>query len=160
MTANTVYLLGVCGTVEGKHFDNIGKNLVFQGEKTKVNATSEIDTTSKPTKLTLVPCYSDAKISGVWALNEDATAFERLTASTPGVPFRGYVTYNTTTAKYNIKYDDGERAGINDVITDGDQAIDANAPVYNLLGVKVGVYAEFDNLDRGIYIVSGKKLVK
>ena len=160
MTANTVYLLGVCGTVEGKHFDNIGKTLVFQGENTKVNATSEIDTTSKPTKLTLVPCYSDAKISGVWALNEDATAFERLTASTPGVPFRGYVTYNTTTAKYNINYADGERAGINDVITDGDQAIDANAPVYNLLGVKVGVYAEFDNLDRGIYIVSGKKLVK
>ena len=36
----------------------------------------------------------------------------------------------------------------------------ADAPVYNLYGVKVGTMADWQNLQRGLYIVGGKKMMR
>ncbi len=40
------------------------------------------------------------------------------------------------------------------------EAAQANDPVYNLQGIKVGTRAGFDTLPAGLYIVGGQKILK
>ena len=54
-----------------------------------------------------------------------------------------------------IRLDDA--AGVGEVAFD---EVNPDAPVYNLQGIQVADYSEFDNLPRGIYIVGGKKVAK
>jgi hypothetical protein len=49
---------------------------------------------------------------------------------------------------------DGIQNIANDVVITND------APVYNLMGMKVGVVGNFDSLPKGIYVVNGKKILK
>ena len=61
----------------------------------------------------------------------------------------------TVKADTNISVAPDPAAGIDTITTDG---ISADAPVYNLQGIQVGIASELDRLPAGIYIVDGKKV--
>lgn len=106
----------------------------------------------------MLPAYSTSAAKKLYGIDE---SFENFVPVDKTEPFHAYVSSDTNPANFTIYYAQGETSGIEDVIADeADNTIAPETPVYNLMGVKVGQYADFDQLARGLYIVAGRKIAK
>lgn len=157
MKANTGYFIGVKGNLNGSDFDHTGKSVTFTGHDVNVAITGENTEYYVANAVKLVPCYKEKSAGKLLAIDE---ACENFVQTDKVKPFHAYLNPTGTTTSYEIYYDEGESAGIEEVTVADDDTISPDAPVYNILGVKVGIYADFDQLNRGLYIVTGHKIVK
>lgn len=154
--ANTPYLVGVKGSLNGTDFDHTTKSVTFSGSNVTVAITGETTESYVTTSMKLVPCYKAHATSKLMALDDTFMNFVKVTQTKP---FTAFLNPTSTTASYTIFYEDGELGGVDNVLVDSD-VIAPESPVYNMLGVKVGEYGNFDHLQPGIYIVAGHKMVK
>lgn len=154
--ANTPYFVGLKGDLNGSAFDHIGKSVTFSATDALVSISGETTHNFVANNVKMLPCYATNAKAKLLGLDE---ALENFAVVEQTKPFHAYLSSTSNASAYTIFYDEGEISGIGDVVNDND-TIYPDAPVYSILGIKVGVYADFDKLSRGIYIVSGKKIVK
>lgn len=157
MTANTAYLIGASGELNGSSFDHKGKSFTFTGRDVTVAIEGEHTGSYTANKVKLIPCYAPAAAGKLLGMDE---AMENFTTVDTLEPFRAYVATNSTTTSYSIRYEDGEHSGIEDVVAESGDTIPADAPIYNMQGIKVGTFAGFDSLAPGLYIVAGRKVAR
>lgn len=154
MQANTPYFVGLKGNLNNSSFDHTGKSVTFSADNATVSVSGETTDSYVANKVKMLPCYSVTSSSKFFGLDD---ALENFVKVEQVKPFHAYVVTNTSASSYSIYYDEGETSGVENVLVN-DNTISPDAPVYNILGRKVGVYADFDKLGRGIYIVSGRKI--
>ncbi len=156
MLANTPYFVGLKGNLNNSSFDHTGKTVTFSATDAIVSISGETTDNHVPNNLKMLPCYATTAKTKLLGLSD---AFDTFVQVEETKPFHAYLSTTSSISSYAVYYDEGEHSGVEDVICD-DDTISLNAPVYNLQGIKVGTYADFDQLGRGLYIVSGRKVVK
>lgn len=156
MTANTAYLIGGRGEFNGSSFDHTGKSVTFTGHDVTVNIDGETTDSYNADKVKLLPCYTPSLAVKLFGMDDSMDNFVKVDKTEP---FRAYIASSSSIASYSIHYEEGERSGIEEIIA-GDDTVSAATPVYNMQGIRVGTIAGFDNLPHGIYIVSGRKVVR
>lgn len=156
MNANTVYLVGARGELNGSSFDHTGKSVTFTGHDVLVNIDGENTDKFDVKGLKMLPCYTPALAGKLFGMDDSMENFVKVDKTEP---FRAYVSSTYNYDSYSIRYEEGEKSGIEEIIA-GEDNISPETPVYNMQGIKVGTVAGFDSLERGIYIVAGRKVAK
>ena len=156
MKANKPYFVGLKGEFNGSSFDHTGKSVTFSASNALVSISGETTDNFAASGVKMLPCYSTTAKSKLLGLDESLENFIQVDKT---APFHAYVSTSGSATSYTIYYEEGENSGVEEIITESD-TIAPDAPVYNLQGIKVGVYADFDRLPRGIYILSGRKVAK
>lgn len=154
--ANTPYLIGCAGDLNGSQFNHTGKTVTFSGTDVLVETTDNLKTTTVDTHL--VGTYDFSPLQNAYILDADGLNFVKQDDAT-GNPFHAYLgTSLTNYSSYAVKYLTGEgTSGISPVHSGVDRT---DGAVYNLQGIKVGMANDLQTLPRGIYIIGGKKIVK
>ena len=156
--ANKPYIIAVPGNKWGEEWNLVGKVITFSA--TDVEVISGANNITSGLVYDFVGSTKGQSKSDVFTLNDDGNRFGLNTAPTTIAPFRAYFeSIETNTAKSSLAISI-VKAGT----TDLQQILsveDSNAPVYNLSGIMVGkIGAGVDNLEKGIYIINGKKIVR
>jgi hypothetical protein len=162
MEANTPYIITVPADTWGKENDLRNKPLVFSATDATINSVKGV---VKGTDYDFIGWPFNMKRLSVneYKLNDAGNDFTLITDESLKTiePFRAYfVTYNPTAAaaKLNIGFGDDDASGINTPQTLG---TDAKGDVYSISGVKVRTASQSTKgLQKGIYILNGKKIVK
>lgn len=156
--ANKPYLIGSSGSLNGSAFNHNGKSVTFSAKNAVVSITGENTGKYTSSDVKLLPCYAPASTSKLLGMDSKCDNFVKVSSV---APFRAYIDSSTGTTSYSIKYESGERdlGGVEDIMVE-QSGIAPDAPVFNILGVKVGTYAEFESLQPGLYIVAGRKVIK
>ncbi len=156
MAANTAYLIGARGEFNGSSFDHTGKSVTFSAHDVLINIEGENTGSYNANKVKLLPCYTPAAAGKLLGMDDRMDNFVKVDNTEP---FRAYIVSGSSIESYSIRYEEGERSGIEDVIAIGDTVSD-ETPVYNMQGIKVGTLADFGSLAHGIYIVAGRKVAR
>lgn len=156
MKANTPYFVGAKGDFNGSSFDHSGKAVTFSGSNVVVAITGENTDNFEVSGVKMIPCYTPAANTKLYGIDDTLENFVKVSNLEP---FRAYVSTTSNIDSYSIRYEEGEKSGIEEVIAGVDN-ISPETPVYNMQGIKVGTVAGFDSLERGIYIVAGRKVAK
>lgn len=151
--ANAAYLIGV----ENGSFSHLGKEIVFSASDATVGAASETVLDAGTETPHMVPCFSNSPVSGAYAMDDPTGNFVKVGTGVPGVPFRGYMVPLSQVETYSVLYGEGELGAVGNIRA---ESTDGEAPVYNLQGIKVGTTRDMDSLPTGLYISSGKKILK
>lgn len=154
--ANTPYLIGAKGNFNGSSFDHAGKNVTFTGHNVLVRIEGETTDKFEVEAVKMLPCYTPAETKDLFGMDESMENFVKVDKTEP---FRAYVSSAFKRDSYAVSYEEGEKSGIEEIIA-GEDNISPETPVYNMQGIKVGTVAGFDSLERGIYIVAGRKVAK
>ena len=158
--ANTPLFVGVQGELGGTSFDHTGKSVTFSGANTIVEAPAEtVANAEKGSAARLLGCYSIRSIAGFHVLDENFETFSKQTAHA-GRPLNAYLQSPYAYDSFEIVYGEGEDPSAVEDILDENSEIAADAQVFNLQGIRVGVYADFAKLPAGLYIVAGRKVMK
>ncbi len=155
--ANTAYFVGVEGDFNGSSFNHTGKSVTFSATNATVQISGENTDSYTAGGDKMLPCYSTEAHTKLLGLDDQLENFVKVDKTEP---FHGYITTTKSNTQFPVYYDQGETSGIEDVIANEELTIEPETPVYNVMGVKVGRYADFDQLSHGIYIVAGRKIAK
>jgi len=160
IAAGRPYIMACAGSVNGTSFDLSGKTLEFAAADAVIESTSRMSTYSTDYKY--VGTTTSVVIPGSYVLSADGSAFVRAADGTLSGAFRAYMVANSDAAATvaRLPIGDSQTTAIHAVGADG---LQKDEPIYNLSGVKVGVYdpaVGLEALPAGVYIVGGKKLVR
>jgi hypothetical protein len=162
MEANTPYIITVPADTWGAENDLRNKALVFSATDATINTTKGV---VKGTNYDFIGWPFNMKRLAVneYKLNDEGNDFSLISDESLKTiePFRAYfATYTATaaTAKLNIGFGDDEATGIK---MPGTSNTDVQGDVYSISGMKVRTAKQSTNgLQKGIYIVNGKKVIK
>ena len=157
ITANTPYFVGVEGSLNGSSFNHTGKSVTFSATNATVEISGENTDSFVPKGVKMLPCYSTIANTKLLGLDDKMENFVKVEKTEP---FHAYISTTAGTDQYPVYYNDGENSGIENVIVGDNRTITPETPVYNIMGVEVGRYADFDQLARGLYVISGRKIAK
>lgn len=157
MKANTPYLVGLKGDFNGSSFDHTGKNVTFTGHNVIIGIEGENTSSFVAKDVKFLPCYDTTSSAKLLGLDDTLENFVPVQQTEP---FKAYVSSTFSQDCYTIRYEEGEKSGIEEIIIGVDDNISPETSVYNMQGIKVGTVADFDSLERGLYIVAGRKVAK
>lgn len=157
--ANRPYLVSFEGTVGDNSYDVTGKDLLFEASGAVFEPVDLISTYSTDYKF--VGTTSGTSLSDAYAVASDGRSFVRTDGSLSLSPFSACIVANSAVAA------EASRLTVAGTDPTSIEAVSSDSlsgqPVYNLSGVKVGVWGSGscpDTLAPGVYIVGGKKIVK
>lgn len=158
INANTPYLIGLAGNLNGSSFNHTGKNVTFSGSNVLVEISGENTDNFTAKDVKVLPCFTNASMARLFGIDDSLQSF---VVTDNLEQFHAYVnTTNSNTTSYSIFYDEGEwESGVEDIAVET-LGTSSDVPVYNLQGVQIGTYAGFESLRPGIYIVVGRKILK
>jgi hypothetical protein len=161
MEANTPYIITVPANTWGAENDLRNKALVFSATEATINTTKGV---VNGTDYDFIGWPFNMKRLSVneYKLNNAGNAFALISDESLKTiePFRAYfVTYTSNAnAKLNIGLPDDETTGVNMPQVSG---ADNQGDVYTISGMKVRTATQSTKgLEKGIYIVNGKKVIK
>jgi hypothetical protein len=161
MEANTPYIITVPADTWGAENDLSNKALVFSATDATINTTKGV---VKGTDYDFIGWPFNMKRLSVneYKLNDEGNSFALISDESLKTiePFRAYfVTYTSNAnAKLNIGLPDDETTGVNMPQVSG---TDNQGDVYTISGMKVRTATQSTKgLEKGIYIVNGKKVIK
>jgi hypothetical protein len=158
MKANIPYVVKIA---QG---DLVGNTFTFSATDADIDATSQAAMNAMSSAYTYTGITYNSRLTGIYTMNDDGTAFTPTTKTTTVKAFRGYFTSKLDdTAKAATIPIENDVTGINNVTSDMTDGTLVN--VFGIDGKQVGqVKVEngtinLKNLPKGVYIVKGKKII-
>ena len=147
-------LVGVAGNLGGIPFDHTGSAVTFSAKNVTITTDGLRTVDNVSAASSFVGCISTKTPVAVMGLDE---TFANFVTTTDVEPFHAYFTKIAGYDSCAVRYDEGETSGIDIPVVEN---MDAAAPVYNLQGIRVGTVSTFGSLPAGLYIISGRKVLK